>query len=144
MQTTYFNNFCFGKLGLVMSLAKKSWAWMSSLFAHILEVIFLRSEKKMIRITAGRIIAMMADVYTFRNWATKKFPRKSMRCGGNALSQSRDANFAVTMDIYTASPEPTCIGFVDSAHQALKEWFGFWSLHGAKNIEVRLIGQPAI
>lgn len=44
-----------------------SWRWCPSLFDHIYQIVFLCSEKQVVWITAGRIIAVMANKQIMRH-----------------------------------------------------------------------------
>lgn len=50
----------------------------AALAKHVLNVIPLRSSKKVIRIAARPIVAMMTHIETFRNWTVRQLPRLSV------------------------------------------------------------------
>lgn len=53
---------------------------MAFLGYHIIGVISVRADKKMVRIDAGAVIAVVADQFAFGDFATmSEFPRQTMR-----------------------------------------------------------------
>lgn len=53
--------------------------WLTAFRDTVLSVLFWGSEKQVIRIATGWIIALVAHEQTGRNWSIMKFPRKARR-----------------------------------------------------------------
>lgn len=76
MQLTNSQNFFFRQLGVFVLFSLQ---WIKSAFCNTISHVFeLCSDKQMLRVTAARIIAVMADVLAYRNGSVCKLPRFSM------------------------------------------------------------------
>jgi hypothetical protein len=73
------------------------------LFCHIYGIVFLGAKKKVIRVYARWIIAMVKNAKTFWNWTTKYHPGCSMRI--RELSSSQH-DVTITKPLVTANPDP--------------------------------------
>lgn len=104
-----------------------SWIRHSILLSRIVEVVFLRSEKKVIGPDTSRIIAFVAYLYPIRDFSEVKLPGISMRkdvpgCGEvpRAVRPFLRPNFP--------EPKPAAVGLVDFFPETLGMC---WQLHGA-------------
>ena len=63
-------------------------------------IVLMSAKEEMIRFDAWRIVAVMADLETFRDWAIRKLPSDSV--SSQVLSGSK--NLAVSVLVFTALP----------------------------------------
>lgn len=101
------------------------------LFSHVGEVLCLGSKKEMFGVTAGGVIALMADAQTFGDRLDKQLVCETMGFRGYALAFPWDANFTIASPTETSCPEPTRISLTDSCHKAIFKRFG-WARHMEK------------
>ncbi len=81
----------------------------SSFLKSIKNIIFLRSQKKVVRTHATAHIAMMANSDSFGDFSKVNHPRISM--GGDFFLGHRISHFPVTSVGRTSRPKPTAITF---------------------------------
>lgn len=97
-----FQNLIFFKFGV--RVIRTSWAWVSSLFIAVHTVILLRACKKMLRIAAWWIIALMKHAQTFWNWANKHLESYAMRVNPFPVAANNSISLAGG-----ACPDPATI-----------------------------------
>lgn len=98
---TNLGNVSFVKFGLMVLGAVRDIP--TPFFVHIVRVIFVCSCKKMFGVAARRIVAGMADLIAFRDWANMQFVGIAMRA--NRLSVH--AEFPVAIGVNPSDPGPT-------------------------------------
>lgn len=105
------DNLLHGCLGqLVRSVLLATLRVMSSFTHHIHSVLPMRSQKQVSGINAGRIIAMVADLFSLVKMAIRKEVGVAMR--EPTFSVNSDSSIAVLSHLRT-SPYPTIIGCAD-------------------------------
>ncbi len=82
----------------------------TSLFPRIANVVRLRSEKEMVRVHAGRIVAAMANEEAIGNSSDVYDIRITMREPAFAV----DRHHAVSKRVHSTSPDPAAIGLLKS------------------------------
>ena len=73
-KATNFLNLLCRELGHAVSLAKMWCVDAAVLLVHIMHVISMGAYKKMCWITTGRIVTLMTDEHSFRDWSMCEFP----------------------------------------------------------------------
>ena len=94
---------------------------LSSFSKCILDVITLRSEKKMIGTNTRRIITFVANVHCFGNRTKVQLPGNSVCFTylGNILI----AKHTIARSISCASPQPACCSFLDKSPKPFRQRF---------------------
>ncbi len=100
------SNFAYLRLGEsshVMGLALVR--YMASLRHFILHVFLGRPKPQVARVHAGAVVASMANVFSGRNLPIFRHPRDAM----SALGLPIYRKIAVSVDVLSARPRPTCV-----------------------------------
>lgn len=138
-QFSYFYNFQLAKFSVRMLRAtKKRFISSSPFFLRILHIIVLCSDKKMIWINARRIITLMADKFSFRDWPICLLVINTM----GKFFYNTSINKAVSCTALATLPAPTSGNRIKKTFNGTlsvmssKTWFWFatnpisiWSIH---------------
>ncbi len=92
----------------------------SSFFAHILHIIFLRSQEQMVRSYARRIIALMKNPHPLWYKTIMYFPGKTMGCYSWFIRIS--GYRTITLRIGSHQPNPASICFFNLCPKSLLYW----------------------
>jgi hypothetical protein len=124
----YFKNlfFCQNVLWVSFSnVARKMMCLLPSpLIRRVLDVLLVRPKKKMGKIAARRIVAMVAHEHSIGNWSIQLLPSKTMSKSGFPVHPEKP----IPSSIFTSRPRPAFIG-TTFFHLAPKPNFDRLSLH---------------
>lgn len=100
-------------------MIKSSFFSLSSLRKHILNVVFLCTNREMFWINARRIVTLMQDIKANWNRPIMDSPRKSMRLISFFVNIKR----SISMMIFRACPFPATFSFFDMFPKTFFWWF---------------------
>ena len=99
----------------------------SSLFNHVLGIVFGGTKEDMGRVNAAPIIARMTKKHSLWNWTTHQFPCKSMRSMHSRIITAIfvSMKLAISRGSHGAVPVPTGTLFIDLLDKPLDSAFTF-------------------
>lgn len=119
--------------GSVYKRVRMSFTPRGSAFSdHIAVVIGCCSEKEMFRITAGRVIAFVANKLGSRNRPTKQFPSNTMR--------RAEPGFAVTLSSQLPFPYPASGGLLNLGPKAFDRFISIAVVAIVRAVEIGISG----
>jgi len=91
----------------------------TSLLDGIFPIVPISAKKKMLRVHAGRSIAIVKYAFIFRNWTKMESPRNLM-CFQRPISFSRSSKQEPVRSVCCAYPEPTVLSLKDVLPKSLR------------------------
>lgn len=104
------------------------WAWTPALFCHILAIVGRCSNKKMIWISAWRVIAMVQNMHPFWDRPFMNHPGHTMR----PLSFIAKFYRSISACIFRTNPFPTFISFYDFFKEPIFYFLDFIKKFGGR------------
>ena len=141
MSMPNFQHRSLGSFARRMGFASIAAGFLSSLADCILHIVTAGSDKKMIWSHTGRIVAVMANMESFRNCSEVDFPRCTVRSNANVAACI--SNISITARL-TSRPNPTRFHFSNKFPKSICKGYAIFRLRMIAGLGTKLSIGPSI